>query len=352
MKLPDLPPEPPRALRLRLDRDALAHNWQVLDRLSGTARAGSAVKADGYGLGAGEVVPVLRDAGAVDFFVAHWCEVAAVLDHVPAGQIAVLHGPLTAEDAAYARATGVRPVINSLHQARLWIDAGGGPCDLMVDTGINRLGLPMAALGDPLVAALDIEVLLSHLASADEESALNETQLARFTEAGGAVTYRRRSFANSAGITLGPRYGFDLTRPGLALYGGIPCPALDGAIRQVGFPQAAILQTRTIRPGDTVGYNATFTAEREMRVGVASLGYADGFLRCWGGKGALGHEGVSLPLLGKISMDMVVVDLTQAPDVREGDWADVPYSLPEAAALTGLSQYELLTILGRRFSRI
>ncbi|HTN15729.1 MAG TPA: alanine racemase [Sphingomonadaceae bacterium] len=351
MKLPDLPPEPPRALRLLLDRDALAHNWHMLDRLSGNARAGAAVKADGYGLGAADVAQVLRDAGTKDFFVAHWCEVAAVLAHVPAAQLSVLHGPLTAEDAAYARATGVRPVINSLHQARLWIDVGGGPCDLMVDTGINRLGLPMAALGDALVTALDIDVLLSHLASADEDSPLNETQLARFSEAVSTVTHRRRSLANSAGITLGPRYGFDLTRPGLALYGGIPCPALEGKIRQVAYPQAAILQTRTIRPGDTVGYNANFTAPREMRVGVASLGYADGFLRCWGGKGVLKHGTARLPLLGKISMDMVVIDLSEAPDLREGDWVDVPYSLPEAATTTGLSQYELLTVLGQRFSR-
>ncbi len=323
----------------------------MLDRLSGSASAGAAVKADGYGLGAAEVVPVLRDAGTRNFFVAHWCEVPAVLPHVPAGQIAVLHGPLTAQDAVYARETGVKPVINSLHQARLWLDAGGGLCDLMVDTGMNRLGLPMDQLGDPLISALDIDVLLSHLASADEESPLNETQLARFTAVCGQVTARRRSLANSAGITLGARYGFDLTRPGLALYGGIPCPALDGAIRQVGYPQAAILQTRTIQPGDTVGYNAIFTAEREMRVGVASLGYADGFLRCWG-KGGLEHQGRRLPLLGKISMDMVVFDLTAAPELKEGDWADVPYSLPESAAFTGMSQYELLTVLGRRFARI
>ncbi|KPL67611.1 alanine racemase [Erythrobacter sp. SG61-1L] len=349
--MPDLPAEPPRALRLRLDRDALAHNWTALDRLSDAASAGAAVKADGYGLGAAEVVPVLHKAGARNFFVAHWCEVPAVLAHVPAGQISVLHGPLTAQDAAYARETGIKPVINSLHQARLWRDAGGGLCDLMVDTGMNRLGLPMDQLGDPLIGALDIDVLLSHLASADEVSPLNETQLGRFTEVCGQITSRRRSLANSAGITLGARYSFDLTRPGLALYGGIPCPALDGQIRQVGFPQAAILQTRTIQAGDTVGYNAIFTADREMHVGVASLGYADGFLRCWG-KGEMQHEGRSLPLLGKISMDMIVIDLGNAPDLKEGDWVDVPYSLPEGAILTGLSQYELLTVLGRRFARI
>ena len=151
MKLPELPPS---TLRLRLDAEALAHNWRALDRLSGQANAGAAVKADGYGLGVDNVVPVLRDAGARDFFVAHWSEAPAVLGHVDPACLAVLHGPLRAEDAQFARATGVRPVINSLLQAKLWVEAGGGPCDLMVDTGINRLGLPPAQIGDPLVAAL------------------------------------------------------------------------------------------------------------------------------------------------------------------------------------------------------
>src|SRR5690606_19647056 len=152
MKSPELPPA---TLRLRLDTEALAANWRALDRLSGPGRAAAAVKADAYGLGIDNVVPVLRAAGAEQFYVAHWSEVPALLHHAPPAQVSVLHGPIRADDAGYARATGVRPVINSLHQARLWIDTGGGPCDLMVDTGINRLGLPMDNLGDPLVAALE-----------------------------------------------------------------------------------------------------------------------------------------------------------------------------------------------------
>jgi alanine racemase len=347
----DLPPEPPRTLRLRIDAGALVDNWRALDRLSGGARAGAAVKADGYGLGVAQVVPALVEAGARDFFVAHWSEIGALLDHAAAGQISVLHGPLGAADAAYARATGVRPVINSLRQAKLWLDAGGGACDLMVDTGINRLGLPVGEIGDPLLRELEIDVLMSHLASADEDSALNATQLARFRDVCAAIPAKRRSLANSAGIALGPDYAFDLTRPGLSLYGGIPRPELAEAIRQVAFPEAVIIQTRNIGPGDSIGYNAIFTAERPMRVGTVSLGYEDGFLRCWGGKGWLEHQGARLPLLGKVSMDMVVVDLAAAPELQEGDWLALPYSLPEAAELTRLSQYELLTVLGTRFSR-
>src|SRR5687768_15129945 len=134
-------------LRLRIDAETLAANWRALDRLSVSAAAGAAVKADAYGLGVDNVVPVLRDAGARDFFVAHWSEAPAVLRHVDPAGLAVLHGPMRAEDAQFARATGVRPVINTLHQAKLWIEADGGPCDLMVDTGINRLGLPPAQIG-------------------------------------------------------------------------------------------------------------------------------------------------------------------------------------------------------------
>ncbi|WP_420897417.1 alanine racemase [Altericroceibacterium xinjiangense] len=345
------PDAPPPTLRLRIDEEALASNWRTLDRLSGSARAGAAVKADAYGLSAAKVIPVLRDAGANDFFVAHWGEVGELLDHVPASRISVLHGPANAQDSAYARALGVRPVINSLHQAKVWIECGGGPCDLMIDTGMNRLGVRPEELGDPLAGRLEIETALSHLASADEDSALNPLQLSRATQAFAAVSAKERSLANSAGIALGKDYAFDLTRPGLALYGGVPRGELAGSIRQVVTPEAAILQVRTVQPGETIGYNATFTADRPVRAGIVSIGYADGFLRCWSGKGVLRAGEADLPLLGRVSMDMAVIDLSQAPHLREGDWVEIPWHLPEAAARSGLSQYELLTTLGHRFSR-
>ncbi|WP_435417588.1 alanine racemase [Parerythrobacter aurantius] len=340
---------PPPTLRLVIDSEALAANWRTLDRLSGTARAGAAVKADCYGLGVARCLPVLRDAGARDFFVAHWSEVAAVLEHVPAGQVAVLHGANSAEEAAYATATGVRPVINSLHQARVWSEAGGGLCHLMIDTGIHRLGIRPEQATDPAIAALDIGVLMSHLASADEDSQANHAQLAALGALRQVVDARELSLANSAGIGLGHDYAFDLTRPGLALYGGVPRPELAGDIRQVAYLEAALIQVADLRAGESVGYNGEFTAPANMRVGTVSLGYADGFLRSWGGKGvALESEGRRLPILGKVSMDMIVIGLAAAPDLAVGDWLDVPYSLPAASKVTGLSQYELLTILGRR----
>ncbi len=346
-----LPEPPPAALRLRLDSDALASNWRWLDRLSGAASAGAAVKADAYGIGAAAAVPVLWEAGARDFFVAHWREVPDLLGCVPAESISVLHGPLDAADAAYARATGVRPVINSLRQAQLWLDGGGGPCDLMVDTGINRLGLPMDALGDEAIGRLNIDVLLSHLACADEDVPLNELQRQRWEQAKSQAPHRRSSLANSAGIALGCAYHGELTRPGMSLYGGVPRPEMADSLRQVALPEAAIMQVRQLKSGDSVGYNSTFTAKAPMQVGVVSIGYADGYLRCWSGKGMLHSSGRPLPVLGRVSMDMTVIDLTAAPDLREGDWVSLDYALPQAAAASGLSQYELLTLLGRRFGR-
>jgi alanine racemase len=346
------PPEPPgAALRLSIDREALAANWRALDRLSGNASAAAAVKADGYGVGLRQVVPVLLEAGCREFLVAHWSEVPALLAFVPAARISVLHGPLNAEDAQFARATGVRPVINSLTQASLWRESGGGRCDLMVDTGINRLGLPMGDLGSEAIRALEIDVLMSHLASADEDVPLNALQQQRWMEARGALIHRRASLANSAGIVLGEAYHGDMTRPGLSLYGGIPRGELDGVIRQVVRPQAAIMQVRSIEAGDGVGYNSTFVAERPMRVGTIALGYADGYLRCWSGRGVLVDKTWRLPVLGRVSMDMTVIDLSAAPDVGEGAWVEAEYSLPDAAAASGLSQYELLTVLGNRFAR-
>lgn len=218
----------------------------------------------------------------------------------------------------------------------------------MVDTGINRLGLSMEDLGDPAIGGLAVHTVHSHLACADESSPMNARQQALWTEATLHIGKCEASLANSAGIALGSAFHGHLTRPGLALYGGIPRAELADAIRQVASPQAAIIQRRNLNPGESVGYNATFTAPRAMPAAVVSLGYADGYLRSRGPGGYLVSAGRRLPLLGKVSMDMVVVDLTQAPELGEGDWLDVPYSLPEVAEHSSLSQYELLTVIGRR----
>jgi alanine racemase len=340
------PPAP--TLRLSVDTEALAHNWKVMDSLSGTARAGAAVKADCYGLGVDTCIPALRDAGCRDFFVAHWSEVEAAAAHIPPEQIAVLHGPVTSQEAAYGVSIGAIPVINSVRQAALWSEAGGTNCHLMVDTGINRLGVSLDQLGSPEIQALSVDVLMSHLASADEDSTLNGVQLEKYRDAVTRVAHRRKSLANSAGVALGPDYAFELTRPGLSLYGGVPREELASDIRQVASIECAILQIRELRTGDSVGYNAEFTATQPIKTGVVSLGYADGFLRARGRNAALLSEGRNLPILGKVSMDMVVVDLTLAPDLVEADFVEIPFSLPDIARQSSVSQYELLTTIGPR----
>ncbi|MBO9624454.1 MAG: alanine racemase [Sphingomonas sp.] len=335
-------------LRLRLDGAALVANWQLLARLSGSAACGAAVKANGYGLGAREVVRRLAEAGCRDFFVATWAEAAAL-----AGQgvgVSVLHGARAADMAGELPA-GVRPVLNTLQQVQRWREAGGGACDVMIDTGMNRLGIAPEDVAAGALDGLSIDTLMSHLASADEDVPLNARQREALAAMRGRTSARRLSLANSAGIALGPDYHFDLTRPGIALYGGKQRAAHDG-IRQVVTPEAQILQRRRVRAGDILGYNATWTAPADTEVAILNIGYADGYLRCFSGKGRAWAGDRLLPVLGRVSMDLTAVGVDAAPELGEGDWVSLDYALPETAALSGLSQYELLTGLGPRFDRV
>lgn len=338
-------------LRLRLDGAALATNWRWLNDMSGRAACGAAVKADGYGLGAAEVIRRLMEVGCRDFFVSNWGEAAALEPLLEEGvSLAVLHG-VRVEDMGRALALKARPVLSTPLQVARWREAGGGPCDVMIDTGMNRLGLDWRGDVSVMVAGLTIETLMSHLASADQDSALNEMQRDRFAAMRATVPARRYSLANSAGICLGEGYHHDLTRPGLALYGGVPRAEGQGHIRDVVRPQAQILQRRRLMAGDSIGYNATFTAARDHEVAILNLGYADGYLRSFSCKGAAIVEGERMPVLGRVSMDLVAVDVGARPDLAEGDWVDIGYDLREAAMASGLSQYELLTGLGPRYDR-
>jgi alanine racemase len=333
--------------RLRLDGEALVSNWRWLDRKSGAAACGAAVKADGYGLGAKEIVRRLADAGCRDFFVATWAEAEALAPWSDGLSLSVLHG-VAAEDVEVPR--WARPVLNTPEQVWRW--RGRGPCDVMVDTGINRLGLSAADVAAGMLDGLEIRTLMSHLACADDDVPANERQRAEFAALAGRVAAERRSLANSAGILLGPDYAFDLTRPGLALYGGIPRPEAEGQIRQVVHVEAQVVQRRRVEEGGSVGYNATFTAEEPCELAILNIGYADGYLRGFSGNGrARAAGGAWLPVVGRVSMDLAAVRVDSAPLVKEGDWLELDYSLPAASAQSGLSQYELLTTLGSRFGR-
>jgi alanine racemase len=335
-------------LRVRLDGATLADNWRWMAQASGSAACGAAIKADGYGLGARAVMDRLAAIGCRDFFVATWGE-AKLLDPLPDGiSLSVLHG-VREEDMPFALASRARPTLNTIEQVNRWKQAGGGACDVMIDTGMNRLGLAATDISTGLLEGLSITTLMSHLASADEDSPQNAAQQNRFAALAGVTQASRMSLANSAGICLGPGYHFDLTRPGLALYGGTPRPEAQGHIRQVAFPQAQILQRRCVRAGQSVGYNATFTATQDVEVAILNLGYADGYLRGFSNRGAAG--GGHFPVLGRVSMDLIAISVDAEPSVREGDWVTLDYDLPSAAAASGLSQYELLTGLGSRCER-
>jgi alanine racemase len=358
-------------LRLKLDGDALVANWRWLAAQSGGAACGAAVKADGYGLGAREVVARLAKAGCRDFFVATWDE-AVALGELPEGcALSVLHG-VREEDMTVAVASSARPVLNTPAQVARWRETGR-PCDVMIDTGMNRLGL--AATDD--LTGLKIETLMSHLACADEpENAMNESQLSRFRAIRQTVPAARYSLANSAGICLAPKYAFGLTRPGIAIYGGIPVvgnSAQEANIRPVVSIEAQVLQVRKVLTGGSIGYGATYVVPSDMRVAILNLGYADGYLRTLA-EGSYARSGDRFcPILGRISMDLIAVELPQAGimevievleggrlslrkeallpvEVQEGDWLAMNFHLTQLSGV--LSQYELLTGLGSRFERV
>ena len=335
-------------LRLTIDRAALTHNWRWLAERAGVP-AGAAVKADGYGTGADKTVEALYEAGCRTFFVSTWFEAAELRGLPEDTELVVLHG-LGANDVDAAFSSNARPVLNTLEQVARWKEiAPGRPCDVMIDTGMNRLGLRR----DQIVSldGLTIETLHSHLACADEDHDLNQVQLDRFREVAGQVRANRYSLANSAGICLGRDYSFDLVRPGLALYGGIPRREAEGNIRQVARLEAQIVQRRIIHAGESCGYGATFVAQADTEAAILNIGYADGYLRGFSSKGVAFANEFSLPVLGRVSMDLIAVGCDAAPDLKEGDWVEIDYDLPTASELSGLSQYELLTGLGSRFER-
>jgi alanine racemase len=339
-------------LHLKIDGAALVANWRWLAEQSGGAACGAAVKADGYGLGAPQVVRHLANAGCRDFFVATWAEAGAIMPQVGNASLSVLHG-FGEEDLPLALASAARPVLNTARQVAQWREAAQGrPCDVMIDTGMNRLGLSRQSVREGVLEGLNIDVLMSHLACADEDVEMNAAQLQAFAELSRSIPAARLSLANSAGICLGGDYAFGLTRPGLALYGGIPRPEAEGHVRQVVRVEAQVIQRRRISAGDSVGYNRTFKAEREMELAILNIGYADGYLRSFSNQGRARIAGRFAAVVGRVSMDMTAICVDEAPGLEEGDWVELDFDLRSASAQSGLAQYELLTILGRRHQRI
>jgi alanine racemase len=337
-----------RPLRLTIDRSAIQSNWRWLAKRAGVP-AGAAVKADGYGLGARETVEALIDAGCRDFFVSTWAEAEALGNLPESVGLVALHGA-GPDDVEAALRLPARPCLNTVEQVARWKEmAPDRACDVMIDTGINRLGLRPTEIG--ALDGLAIDTLHSHLACADEDDPLNQMQLERFRAVTASVQAKRYSFANSAGICLGRDYSFDLVRPGLSLYGGIPRPEAEGNIRQVARIEVQIVQRRTIPEGESCGYGATFVAREDTEAAILNIGYADGYLRGFSSRGSAFCGEYALPVLGRVSMDLIAVGVDAASGLREGDWVEIDYDLPSASKQSALSQYELLTTLGSRFER-
>ena len=343
----------PLNARLTVDTAALVANWRLFASASGPADCGAAVKADGYGLGARPVADALVAAGCRDLFVAHWHEVAALAGLSASVRVAVLHGVGPAEMPVALAAAAV-PVLVTAAQVAAW-KPSGRPCDVMVDTGLNRLGLSPAEALSGLLEGLQLDTLHSHLACADTTAhPLNERQRALFADLAVRIPARRHALANSGGIGLGAGYHFGLTRPGIGLYGGGPAPAGARLARVAGL-SARILQLRDVAPGQTIGYGATFTAVRPTRLAVVALGYADGYPRSMSNRGAALVGELRCPGVGRVSMDLAAFDVTDVVDpaaLVENAFLDIDFDLTATAAASGRTEYELLTGLGARYARI
>jgi alanine racemase len=343
--------------RLTIDLGAIAANWRLLAARG--ADCAAVVKADAYGCGVSRVGPALWAAGCRTFFVAHLSEGVAARAALPEAAIYVLNGLPPSACAPFA-AHRLRPVLGSREEIAEWAAFSGGalPAALHVDTGMNRLGLPvpeaLERAGDPSVAACGVDLLLSHFVSAEKPAdPVNARQLADFARIRAAYPGLRASLANSSGAFLDGA-GHDLLRPGYALFGGNPTPESANPMRPVVRLEALIAQVRHVEAGTRVGYNGRWTAAAPSRLATLSLGYADGFPRAISGRGQALVGGVPCPILGLVSMDLIILDVTAAPDARRGATAVLigdELDIDTVGRAAGTIGYELLTGLGSRYVR-
>lgn len=358
--------------RLTIDLDAIAANWRFLAKTAAPALTGAAVKADAYGLGAARVAPALYAAGCRHFFVAHLGEALALRPRLARdATVYVLHGvpPGTAPDFV---AAGITPILNSLGDLEAWSRAGKAlgrrlAAALHVDTGMCRTGLSASEVARLIAEperldGVSLDLVISHLSCADDPAnPMTARQRDRFLD----ITARlptagapfRRALANSAGILWGADYHFDLVRPGIALYGGHPIAGKPTPLAPVIRLEADILQVREIDPPEAVGYGAVHKVSRPTRVATVAVGYADGYIRAAGNRGTALLAGHDIPILGRISMDLMTIDVTDVPPARclpgmaitlVGD----SLTIDRVAATMDTVSYELLTRLGQRFTRV
>lgn len=339
-------------LTLTIDLDAIAANWRALDRLSAAGVQTAAVlKADAYGLGAAEVAHALAVAGARRFFVAHADEGVTLRKVLgPGPQIAILTGHL-AGDTQLIHDLDLTPMLASLEQITRHLESlPGHAFGVQLDSGMNRLGImpdDWKAIA-PILLDAHPTLLMSHLACGDDPGhPANETQLAVF-HAMTDGTGLPRSLSATGGILLGPRYHFDLTRPGIGLYGGLPF----ANARPVTGLSLPVLQTRHLNPGEAVGYGCTWVVQRPTIAATLLGGYADGLPRSLSNRAMLWDEDRPCPLIGRVSMDLITVDVTDLPEVPASLSLLCPaQGIDRLAEFAGTISYELLATLGHRFDR-
>lgn len=349
--------------RLTIHLPAIAENWRRLGAQAPDSACAAVVKADAYGCGLAQVVPVLWAAGCRTFFVAHLSEGIAARAALPEATIYVLNGLLPGLGPILA-AHDLRPVLGSREELAEWasLSANAGrprPAALHVDTGMNRLGLPvadaLALSGDPVVARAGITLLMTHLVSAElSGDPINVRQMSDFAAVRAAHPGIPGSFANSSGIFLGPAAHHDLLRPGYALFGGNPTPWKPNPMRPVVRLAASIAQIRTVAAGETCGYNGRWRATEPRRLATLSMGYADGYPRAASGRGSALVGGVRCPILGLVSMDLIILDVTDAPDAARGAPATLigdSLDIDTVGRTAGTIGYEILTGLGSRYVR-
>jgi alanine racemase len=353
---------------LTIDLSAIAANWKQLGRLTVPVACAAVVKADAYGCGIERVVPKLAQAGCVTFFVADLGEGRRARTVAPQAAIYILNGIMPGTAPAFAKAN-LRPVINSTAELAEWdgfvaSTRWQGGAALHVDTGMNRLGLTpdqsIAIASRSQRQDHGFTLLMSHLACAEmRDNPMNDRQIRLFREIRNCFRGVPSSLANSTGIFLGSAVHCDLVRPGIALFGGNPVAGQPNPTRPVIELKGRIVQVREIRKGDTVGYGASWAAARPSRVAVVATGYADGYFRSAGsmkGKTEAIVAGRRCPLIGRVSMDLLALDVTDLPvgEPRRGEFATLigaEIGIDEFAKTCGTISHEVLTNLRNRYHR-
>jgi alanine racemase len=356
---------------LTVDLDAIVANWRKLEKTAVPAECAAVIKADAYGCGVEPVARALASAGCKTFFVATPDEARAAREALPSADIYVLDGFFQNSGDAFAK-LNCRPVIGDLNELAEWDvfcrrSGWSGGAAIHIDTGMNRLGLTLVEANGivPRINAGDhgITLVMSHLACAESlNHPLNAKQVATFREIASLFSGVPASLSNSSGIYLGPQFQFDLVRPGAALYGINPTPEADNPMQGVVELKARIVRLRDVERGDSVGYGGTWTARRPTKLAIVSTGYADGYFRAASANdGTRGAEvivaGKRCPVAGRISMDLMAIDITDLPDktARRGHMVTLigeGITVDELAHHFGTIGYEVLTSLGKRYARI